>query len=399
MNVGTQEKIPGSLRAEDARLRFDRNEFAGAFGDIGTDLPLIIGMILAAGLESAGVLIVFGLMQILTGLYYRIPMPVQPLKAVAVMVITQKVGEKITGDVIYGGGLAIGIMMLLLTVTGLVDWIGRVVPKTVVRGIQFGLGLQLVNLALGDYIKRDGVSGYVLAGVAFVISLILFGNRKYPAALFVILMGAVYACVFKLDWGAARQSIGLNWPHGHVPTLSDITTGFLLLALPQVPLSIGNSILAARQTAKDLFPERAPGLRKISMTYSLMNLVTPFIGGIPVCHGSGGLAGYYAFGARTGGAVVIYGSIYLILGFFFSSGFQNVIQVFPLPIMGVILLFEGLAMILLMRDMAGSKLDFFIVIAVGVIAGMVPTYGYLIALILGTAMAYGLPKLRTGLSG
>src|SRR5882757_9528328 len=110
-------------------LRFDRNEFAGAFGDIGTDLPLIIGMILAAGLESAGVLIVFGLMQILTGLYYRIPMPVQPLKAVAVMVIAQKATAKITGDVIYGGGLAIGIMMLLLTVTGLVEWIGRVVSK------------------------------------------------------------------------------------------------------------------------------------------------------------------------------------------------------------------------------------------------------------------------------
>ncbi len=27
-----------------ARIRFDRNERSGAFGDIGTDLPLIIGM-------------------------------------------------------------------------------------------------------------------------------------------------------------------------------------------------------------------------------------------------------------------------------------------------------------------------------------------------------------------
>src|ERR1041384_3590677 len=171
------------------RLRFDRNELAGAFGDIGTDLPLIVGMILAANLDVASVLILFGTMQILTGLFYRLPMPAQPLKAVAVIVISQKVG----GEIIYGGGLAIGLIMLLLSLTGLVDWLGRIIPKVVVRGIQFGLGLQLVTLALKDYVQREGTSGYVLAAAAFVISLILFGNRKYPAALFVILFGALYS--------------------------------------------------------------------------------------------------------------------------------------------------------------------------------------------------------------
>src|SRR3954468_14503055 len=117
-----------------------------------------------------------------------------------------------------------------------------------------------------------------------------------------------------------------------------------------------------------------------------MKILNPFLSGIPTCHGSGGLAGYYAFGARTGGAVIIYGSLYLLLGFIFSSGFQNVIQVFPLPILGVILLFEGVSMMLLIRDTTGSKLDFFIVLIVGVIANGLP-YGYLIALILGTALA------------
>jgi hypothetical protein len=392
---------PPKAAAKRAALRFDRNEFAGAFGDIGTDLPLIIGMILAIGLDGASVLIVFGAMQILTGLVYRLPMPVQPLKAVAMLVIAQKAAGqiKITPDVVYGGGLAIGILMLLLTVTGLVDWIGRVVPKSVVRGIQLGLGMQLTTLALKDYVRGEGAAGLWLAGAAFIVSLVLFGNRKYPAALFVILLGATYAVVFKLDLHAARQSVGFAWPQFHVPVWGDIVTGFLVLALPQVPLSIGNSLLAARQTAQDLFPDRAPGLRKISFTYSLMNILNPFLGGIPTCHGSGGLAGYYAFGARTGGAVVIYGSIYLLLGAVFSHGFQNVIQVFPLPILGVILLFEGLSMMLLVRDTTGSKLDFFIVLIVGVIATGMGTYGYLIALILGTVLAYGLPKMRTGLSG
>ena len=145
LNSDKTTTSPGA-KSRRGTIQFNRNELAGAFGDIGTDLPLIIGMILAAKLDSASVLILYGAMQIMTGLVYGLPMPVQPLKAVAVIVITQKIG----GDLIYGGGLAIGITMLLLTVTGLVDWIGRVVPRTVIRGIQFGLGLQLAGLALKE---------------------------------------------------------------------------------------------------------------------------------------------------------------------------------------------------------------------------------------------------------
>ena len=131
-------------------IRFDRNELAGAFGDIGTDLPLIVGMILAAGLHSASVLVMFGLMQYATALRYRMPMPVQPLKAVAVLVITQKIAP----EVLYGGGFAIGLVMLALTLTGGITWLARVVPKAVIRGLQLGLGIQLAMLALKK-IKRN----------------------------------------------------------------------------------------------------------------------------------------------------------------------------------------------------------------------------------------------------
>ncbi|MEB3104106.1 putative sulfate/molybdate transporter, partial [Paenibacillaceae bacterium T2] len=134
-------------------IKFDRNEFAGAFGDIGTDLPLLIGMIVAAGLNSASALIMFGVMQIFTALRYRMPMPVQPLKAMAAIVITQK----LSGNILYGGGLAVGILMLLLTLTGLIDWIARIVPKVVIRGMQLGLGLQLATLSLKEYVQADSV--------------------------------------------------------------------------------------------------------------------------------------------------------------------------------------------------------------------------------------------------
>ncbi len=372
--------IPSAKKPHGA-FRFDRNELSGAFGDIGTDLPLIVGMILASGLDSASVLILFGAMQLFSAFSYGLPMPVQPLKAFAVIVITEKLGARI----VYGGGLIIGITMLLLAVTGLVDWLARVIPKSAIRGIQFGLGLQLAWLALRDYMRADGIAGYGLAAIGFIVTIFLLGNRRYPPALFVLSLGVVYAFLFKPDAIAALQNVGFSLPRIHTPTVQDMMTGFIVLALPQIPLSLGNSILATRQIAQDFFPEQPLSVRKISLTYALMNLINPLLSGVPTCHGSGGMAGHYAFGARTGGSVVIYGSMYLVLGFFFSSGFEKIVQVFPLSILGVVLLFEGLTLMRLIADLADSTGDFSIGLLVGLMASGLP-YGYLLGLIVGTLL-------------
>ena len=362
-------------------IRFDRNELAGAFGDIGTDLPLIVGMILAAGLHSASVLVMFGLMQYATALRYRMPMPVQPLKAVAVLVITQKIAP----EVLYGGGLAIGLVMLALTLTGGITWLARVVPKAVIRGLQLGLGIQLAMLALRDYVQADGMRGYALAAIGFLVIIALFGNRRFPPAIPVIAIGVVYALVYKLSSSDFSNAAGFTLPHVRPVSVSDVATGFALLALPQIPLSIGNSILATRQVAEDLFPERNVTVRKLSLSYALMNLVNPFFGGVPTCHGSGGLVGHYTFGARTGGSILIYGSIFLILGLFFASGFQQVVQVFPLPILGVLLFFEAAALVTMIRDQTGDARSMLLVVMVGLIAAGLP-YGYAIGLIIGTVL-------------
>ncbi len=366
------------------RIRFDRNEFAGAFGDIGTDFPLIIAMILAAGLDSTSALVMFGTMQILTALIYRMPMPVQPLKAMAAIVITQD----ISGDILYGGGLAIGILMFILTVTKLIDLLAKVVPKCVIRGIQFGLGIKLSLLALGDYVASEGTYGYWLAAVAFILTVFLIGNRKFPAALFVIVLGVIYAFIFNVDSSDLVASVGLQLPQLHVPEWTDILTGLVLLAIPQIPLSLGNSVLATKQVSDDLFPDRKSlTVGKISLTYAFMNLINPFFSGIPTCHGSGGMAGHYTFGGRTGGSVVIYGSIYLFIGLFLSKGFENFIQIFPLPVLGVILLFEGIALMLFIRDIVPSKSEFRIAILVALMAGGL-TYGFVVGLLAGTSLYY-----------
>lgn len=387
------DKAVAGARARWAGTRFDRNELAGAFGDIGTDFPLIVGMILASALDTASVLIMFGTMQLVTALAYGFPMPVQPLKAVAVLVIAQK----LSGNVIYGAGFAIGITMLFLTVTGLVDWLGRVIPKSVIRGIQFGLGIKLASVALQNYVMVDGIVGCGLAALGFVLTVFLLGNRKYPPAIFVILLGVVYAFVFRLDGAGVLKHAGFSVPQFHAPRLPDMLTGFVVLALPQIPLSLGNSIFATKQLAHDLFPDKPVTVRKISFTYAVINLINPFLSGIPTCHGSGGMAGHYTFGARTGGSVIIYGSLYLILGFFFSTGFEDVIRIFPLPILGVILLFESLTLMTLIRDISARKGDFSVALLVALMAGFLP-YGFVLGLIVGTILAHLVENRITGLA-
>ncbi len=365
------------------RFRFDRNELSGAFGDMGTDFPLIAGMILSAGLNPASVLTLFGGMQILTGLLYGIPMPAQPLKAMAVLVISQKA----SGAVLYGAGLAIGVVMLVLAATGLLTWMANAVPKSVVRGIQFGLGLQLATLALRDYVPAEGTGGLILAGLAFLLTLLLLGNRRIPPAPFVLALGFAFALLFRVHPKLLVQGIGFVLPALHVPTRHDIWIGFYLLAIPQLALSFGNSILATRQVTADLFPQRDLTIKKIGFTYSVMNLINPFFGGVPTCHGSGGMVGHYTFGARTGGSVIIYGLFYLILGLFFSAAFQQVIPLFPKPVLGIMLLFEALALMLLCRDMVSSAADFAVVLVVGLSAVALP-YGYVVGLILGLLLHY-----------
>lgn len=348
---------------------------------MGTDVPLLIGVALAAQLDGTSVLVMFGTMQILTGLAYRLPIPVQPLKAMAAIVIAQQT----SAATLYGAGLAIGVVMLLLALTGLLDWLATVVPKCVVRGIQFGLGLKLASVALGTYVATGGVPGYALATVAFVVIVLLLGNRRFPAALPVVLLGIAYAIAFNLDGTQLERGFAPRLPVLHVPQLADVLSGFVLLALPQIPLSLGNSVLATRQLAEDLFPQRRLTIRKIGITYALMNLVNPWFGGVPVCHGSGGMAGHFAFGGRSGGSVIIYGSIFLMLGLFFGASFDHIVGAFPLPVLGILLLFEGIALIWMIRDTVPARREFPIVVLVGLLAVGLP-YGFLVGMIVGIVL-------------
>jgi MFS superfamily sulfate permease-like transporter len=369
------------------RIRFDRHELAGAFGDIGTDLPLLIALVATCGLDAASVCIVFGLLQIAMGLLYGIPMPVQPLKAMAAIMLT----ERLSPGTLAGGGLVIGVAMLLLTVTGLLDWLVRIVPKEVVRGIQLGLGLTLSTLALEQYAGASGAIGYALAFVCVVVLFAFRGQRRVPGPLVVMGLGVVYAFATDVQLVELAEGVGFRLPSLVVPTADELTRGALLLALPQIPLSLGNSVIATSQASRDLFPERAVSVRKIGLTYGLMNLIAPWFGGVPVCHGCGGLVGFHAFGARTGGAPVLYGSMYVILGLVFAPGFAEVVRVFPMPVLGAVLLFEAFALMMFVRDVAGDRRALWVALAVAAAVVGLP-YGYLVGLVFGTVASWAMRR-------
>jgi MFS superfamily sulfate permease-like transporter len=365
------------------RLRFDRRELAGAFGDIGTDLPILVALVATCDLDAASVFVCFGALQIVTGLVYGIPMPVQPLKAMATIMLA----ERLSAGTLAGAGLVIGVVMLLLALTGLLDWLARVVPKEVVRGIQLGLGTTLATLALREHVSSDGAAGYGLAAVSFALLLALRRQDRVPGPLVVMVLGALYAIATGLSVESLTHAMGLGVPSPIVPTRDELWNGALLLALPQIPLSLGNSVIATSQTARDLYPDHPITVRRIGVTYALMNLTAPLLGGVPACHGCGGLVGFHLFGARTGGAPVLYGAMYLVLGLVFAPGIEDVVRVFPLPLLGVVLAFESIALMSLVRDVAADRTQLWIALAVALAVVGLP-YGYVVGLTLGVALSY-----------
>lgn len=373
-------------------IKIDRNELSGAFGDIGTDLPLIIGVLLISGLDPVSVFIMFGLTQIFSGLFYGIPMPVQPLKAVAIMAISMN----LDGSLILAAGVSLGVVMLVLNITGLIKYIYNIVPDCVIRGIQFGLGINLLLLAILKYIPSMGVDGLILSAVAFSIVFLLLGNRRFPAALAVILVGVSYSIFFNPDSFGEFAGFHIPLPELYTPTLKDLVAGFLILGIPQLPLSISNSIVATKKLSDDLFPKKELSIKKLAGTYSFVNIVNPLLGGLPVCHGSGGLAGHYAFGGRTGGTLAIYGLLFIGLAIVFAGDYGSIQALFPLPILGVILSVEGFSLTKFIRKTAGAK-ELIIALLVG---GLCITVngGYAYALAFGTIVYYFEPIIRRSIN-
>ncbi len=322
------------------RNRFNRFEWAGAFGDLGTLIPFIVGYVSVVGMDPGGVLFAFGFAMIAAGYCYGTPFPVQPMKAIGAVATAQAGNAAITANAVGAAGLITGALWLLLGATGFAKRLGSWISHRVAAGIVLGLGLGLMLVAI--HMMMDG---WLLAGVALAGTLLLLRRPAIPAMLLLLGFGAGVA--FYQDATLMRE-LGMIEPVLRVPgfalaslSWSDLAAGALLLALPQLPLTLGNAVIAITRENNRLFPDRPVSERKVMLSTGIMNLGGAALGGVPMCHGAGGMAGHVRFGARTGGAPIILGSILLVLGLFFSDSIQTLFRIFPTPILGVILLLAG----------------------------------------------------------
>src|SRR5579863_5831872 len=290
-------------------------EWAGAFGDLGTLIPFVVAYIAVLKVDPFGILFAFGIALVICGLYFRTPFPVQPMKAIGAVATTQAAQTAvITQATVYCASLVTGLLWLALGVTGAATRIANWVPRFVAIGIVLGLGMALMLQGI-----KLMSSAWMIAGIGLIGTLLLMSNRAVPAMFVLLLLGTAWGLIHSPAFVAALRAIRLEI---HLPSFaladvnwSDLLVGAAVLALPQLPLTLGNAVIAIREENNRLFPEHPVTDRAIAISTGLMNLGSAVVGGVPMCHGAGGMAGHVAFGARTGGAPIILGVILLGLAF------------------------------------------------------------------------------------
>ncbi len=338
---------------------YNKMEFAGAFGDLGTLIPFVIGYITLNKMDPLGILVAFGVFKIFVGLYFRTPVPIQPMKAIGGMAIAH--AGSITPGMIWGSGIFTGLFWLLMGLTGAITWIEKITTKPVVRGIMVGLGLSFVVEGLS---MMKGTPWIAIGGV--IITLLLLNSKRFPAMLCLLAYGIVVALIQKpeLIGEFSNLSVRFRLPELTFGRISwkELLSGFVILGLPQAPLTLGNAIIGTVAENNRYFPDRKVTAKTISLDHGVMNLISTWIGGVPMCHGAGGMAGHIRFGARTGGALVILGLIVLLTGLFLSDSVALLFQVFPRPILGVILFFAGVELALVVRDIKLKKQNLFVLL-------------------------------------
>lgn len=351
-----------------SRLRFDSREWSGAFADLGTLVPFLLAYVTVVGVAPAGMLLGFGAALVAAGLYYRTPMAVQPMKAIgAVSIAGAAQTATVTPEAIAVAALATGVIWLLLGITGtaqrLVRWIGR----PVIIGITLGLGLAF--MLQGTQMMATAVW---FAAPLLLVTILLLSSKAIFAMVLILISGVIWAllndpAVVVMLAAAQPGFVPPSWPFASL-SWAAVFTGIVLLALPQVPLTLGNAVLAPVEFNNKEFPDRPMTERKVALSTGIMNTLGSFIGAVPMCHGAGGMAAQVSFGARSGGAPVILGLILIVLGLMFSDSLAVLLRLFPLPALGVMLFLAGLQLALGSCDFARDKGERFVTLGTAALA-------------------------------
>ena len=382
--------------------KFNRMEFSGSLGDLGTLLPLTMGMIMVNGMSTTGVFFSIGLFYICAGLYFGVPVPVQPMKAIS----SYAIATGVSATQISGSAALTCLLLFIIGISGGINLIGKIVPKSVIRGIQLSTGTLLMmqgirlitgqspqQLAAGSAEPFFNIThfGPVPIGICFgvigtLIVLTLVHNKKYPAALILIATGFITGLIFSQPGTLEGIELGFQLPEllpFGLPTQPDLIIAFFVLVLPQIPMTIGNAIIANADLSKEYFGEKSHNVtyKKTTLSMSFANGICFLLGGIPLCHGAGGLAAHYKFGARTGGSNIIIGGIFLCIALFLGHHALSLMHLLPFSILGVLLVFAGGQLSLSIIDMMGRKQMFVIVLILSITLTTNLSWGFAVGLI------------------
>jgi len=370
-----------------SRFQFNRSEFAGSLGDLGTLLPLAIGMIIVNGISVTGTLFCIALFYLCTGFYFKIPVPVQPMKVIGAYAIATNV----TAAQLSAATGITGVMLLLVGLTGAIEMIGKYIPKPVIRGVQLSTGVVLmvqgVKLIAGkapQQLKEQLVEPHlllqnigpvpitiILGTFGLVLTLVLLKHKKYPGGIAIIAFGLL-AGILLGDRNLLTAVLpGLHAPSffpSGLPAAADLSIALFVMVLPQLPMTLGNAVIATTDLSHEYFRDEARRIsyRTTTISMGLANCASFLFGGMPMCHGAGGLAAHYSFGARTGGSNLIIGVIFLLLAIFFGDQALALLNLLPLSILGVLLLFAGSQLGLTIIDMFSRKDMFLVLVMLGI---------------------------------
>jgi len=383
------------------RFKFDRLELAGSLGDLGTLLPIAVAMVLINGLDPLGVFFSIGAFYIISGTYFGITVPVQPMKVIGAYTIA----TAMSADQILASSLLMATFLLIIGLTGGIDIIRKITPISVIRGVQLSTGALLIS---GGIKLVMGISRFqrlhdavepnlsiqalgpipvtlVVGGVSGILTLLLLDNRRFPAGLIIVLGGIVTGLALGAKINLPGLKVGFFLPQIFslgFPKQADFTFAFFALVLPQLPMTLGNAVLAYTDLSKTYFGDRSAKLtnRKACVSMALANFFSFSLGGMPMCHGAGGLAAHYRFGARTAGSNLMIGLLFVALAILLGDDIIVLLNLLPLSILGVLLVFAGSQLTLTIMDLKHRK-DYFVAtlilgitlasnLAAGFIAGM-----------------------------
>ncbi|XP_019157643.1 PREDICTED: molybdate transporter 1 [Ipomoea nil] len=393
-------------------------ELNGAMGDLGTYIPIVLALTLAKNLDLGTTLIFTGVYNFVTGAVYGVPMPVQPMKSIAAAAISSP-----SFDIpeVMAAGICTGGILFLLGITGLMQLVYKLIPLSVVRGIQLAQGLSFAMTAV-KYVRNEqnfsksksagerpwlGLDGLLLAIICAGFIILVNGSGEdqengeeeeespirtkkstvtkiialLPSAFIIFLLGLILAiirdpnAVKRFKFGPSSIKVVKISKHAW-------KEGFVKGTIPQLPLSILNSVVAVCKLSTDLFPGKEVSATSVSVTVGLMNLVGCWFGGMPCCHGAGGLAGQYKFGGRSGGCVALLGVVKVVLGLVLGSSIVKILVQFPVGVLGVLLLFAGVELAMCARDMSSKEESFVLLVCTAVsLVGSSAALGFLCGII------------------